>query len=130
MARFILDASAVLALVQAEPGADRVAKALEEGDCVISSVNLSEAMAKLVLRGIPAGLAESILRGIPVRPVSCDERIAFLAGRFVSFGKSLGLSLGDRICLATAWTQGGVALTTEKAWGNVHEDGLVIEVIR
>jgi PIN domain nuclease of toxin-antitoxin system len=40
------------------------------------------------------------------------------------------LSLGDRICLATAQIHGGIVLTTEQEWRNVRLEGIVIEVVR
>ena len=45
-------------------------------------------------------------------------------------GKPLGLSLGDRICLATAQTMGGLVLTTDQAWRSLCLEGVAIEVIR
>lgn len=134
MASVILDASALLALIQRERGADRVAEFLVKEACAVSVVNLSEIMAKLVITGVPAENAEAIVRGIPAETIPCDELIAFKAGALASLGKPLGLSLGDRICLATAQAQecaeGCTVLTTEQAWRKVHLEGVRIEVVR
>ncbi|HSA80493.1 MAG TPA: hypothetical protein VLE23_06695 [Geminicoccaceae bacterium] len=60
--RFVLDASAVLALLQAGPGAERVRAVLREA--VLSSVNLTEVVTKLTGRGVPEGELPAILAGI------------------------------------------------------------------
>ncbi len=130
MTQFVLDASAMLALIQGERGSERVAQSLEQGQCVVSVINLSETMAKLVMNGVPAEPAEAVVRGIPAQAVPCDEVIAYKAGALAAIGRPLGLSLGDRICLATAQSLGGIILTTEQAWRKVHLEGVQIEVIR
>jgi PIN domain nuclease of toxin-antitoxin system len=130
MAQFVLDASALLALIQVERGAERITQALELGECVVSAVNLSEALAKLITVGLPDEQAEAVVLGLPAEIVPCDERIAVQAGHLAAMGKSLGLSLGDRICLATAQVHGGIVLTTEQLWRKVQLEGLTIEVVR
>jgi len=131
MARTILDASALLALIQGERGSERVLQALEQGDCVISAINISEAMTKLILNGMPPGEAEKTVCGIPANPLPCDESVAIAAARLTSVGKPLGLSLGDRICLATAQTCGhSTVLTTEQVWQGLSLPGILIETIR
>ncbi len=130
MGRFVLDASALLALIQAERRAERITQALEQGECIVSAVNLSEALAKLITFGVPGDQAEVVVAGIPAGIVPCDERIAVQAGRLAAVGKSLGLSLGDRICLATAQVFGGTVLTTVQGWRKVRLKGLEIEVVR
>ena len=130
MTRFTLDASALLALIQGERGCERVLAALEEGDSIISAVNLCEVMTKLILTGVPSATAETIVYGIPVQSVPIDDAIAVAAARLAMIGKPLGLSLGDRICLATAQAGGGTVLTTEQIWQNLSLAGVVIETIR
>lgn len=130
MTRFTLDASALLALIQGERGCERVLAALEEGDSIISAVNLCEVMTKLILTGVPSATAETIVYGIPVQSVAIDDAIAVAAARLAMIGKPLGLSLGDRICLATAQAGGGTVLTTEQIWQNLSLAGVVIETIR
>ena len=130
MAQYVLDASALLALIQAEPGAERITQALEQGECVVSAVNLSEAVTKLILNGLPDEQAESVVLGIPAEIVPCDGAIAVKAGRLTTIGKPLGLSLGDRICLATGQAHGGIVLTTEQVWRKISLPGIQIEVVR
>jgi len=130
MARFILDASALLSLIQKERGSERVTQALEQGACVVSAVNISEAMAKLVTKGVQIEHAEIMVRGIPAEVVPCDEEIALKAGALASVGKPLGLSLGDRICLATAMVHDGLVLTTDQEWRKLRLSKVRIEIVR
>ena len=130
MTTFVLDASALLALIQDERGAERVLRALEQGACLVSAVNLSEALAKLIVSGVPCDRAEAIHLGLPAQVVPCEARIALEAARLASLGKPLGLSLGDRICIATALVHGGTVLSTDQAWRQVQVAGLTVEVVR
>ncbi len=70
--------------------------------CLVSTVNGSEAVAKLVERGVPPDMAESIIFGLPFEPVDFDRPLAAAAGRMWPRGRRAGLSLGDRACLALA----------------------------
>lgn len=117
----VLDASAVLALLQNEPGAERIDGLLSIA--AISSVNAAEVVNKLIRSGAnPAGAAAT-MRAIscPILPVDAD--LALRAAMLAADVK--GLSLGDRICLALAEREGVPALTTDRAWAQL---GLAIEV--
>ncbi len=117
LSEVVLDSSAVLALVNGEPGADVVAAALP--GAAISAVNLSEVVAKLVEAGFPeAGIQDMLgLLSMTIAPFGADQ--AFLAGFFRSATQALGLSLGDRACLALAHQRNVPVLTTDKAWQRV-----------
>ena len=128
MRRCLLDASAVLAFLGNEPGADRVRAVLLAGQARITAVNLSEVAAKLVARGIPPADAEHHCRSLGLDILDVDEGIAFAAAALVPATRSLGLSLGDRICLASAAREGCAALTADKVWAGVP--GVDVEVIR
>jgi PIN domain nuclease of toxin-antitoxin system len=60
----VLDASALLTLLQGEPGADVVAKILSNG--AMSAVNLSEVAAKLTEHGMPPEVVRMALSGLPI----------------------------------------------------------------
>ncbi len=123
----VLDASAVLAALWREPGADRVEAALN--DAQISAVNLSELVAKLVDRGATAQNVRDILAGIGAQVVDFTAEQAVNAGLIRHQTKALGLSLGDRACLALARLNGATVLTADRVWA--HRDlGVDIEVIR
>lgn len=122
MSEAVLDASAPLALLQGEPGAERVAAALPRA--AISGVNLSEVVAKLTDEAIRASLAGLDL---DVRPF--DEDLAYDAGELRPATRARGLSLADRACLALARRLDAKALTADRAWLGL-EVGVVIEAIR
>jgi PIN domain nuclease of toxin-antitoxin system len=123
----VLDASALLALLLAEPGAARVAALLP--DAVASAVNLSEVVAKLAEHGMPAGAIRAAIEGLRLTVRDFDAQAAVEAGLLRPPTKALGLSLGDRACLALARELGLPAITTERIWAGANV-GVDIEVIR
>ena len=94
MAEVVLDASALLALLNDEPGAELVAKSLPQA--AISAVNLSEVVAKLADAGMPDEAIRDALRGLPLDVVPFDVEQAYDAGLLRSITRDVGLSLGDR----------------------------------
>lgn len=128
MNRIVLDSSALLALLNKEPGSDKLtAQVLSVA--ASSTVNLAEVQAKLVQRGLdPDEAWEATLT--PIREVidfTADH--ARLAGTLISQTRSLGLSLGDRACLALGLALKATVYTADKAWKNLKL-GLQIHVIR
>lgn len=123
----VLDASALLALLLAEAGSERVAALLP--DATVSAVNLSEVVAKLADHGMPAAAIRMSIDGLNLTVRDFDARTAFEAGLLRPSTKTLGLSLGDRACLALARVLGLPAVTTERVWADA-DVGVVVEVIR
>jgi ribonuclease VapC len=127
--RTVLDASAVLALMQDEPGSAAVAAALP--GALLGMVNLAEVVTKLCERGIPAGLARQAVASLGVRIAEFTEDQACLVGELRPLTRQAGLSLGDRACLALGKVSGAVVLTTEAIWPQVAGSaGVEIRVIR
>jgi ribonuclease VapC len=125
----ILDASAVLAFLFREPGQERVMEVLQ-AEPRMSTVNLAEVVTKYVLRGSPAQ-GERLRNELPVVFVPVDEELAVQAALMAAATKRLGLSLGDRICLALARRTGLAALTADRAWLEVAAElGVTVELIR
>ncbi len=114
MASCVLDASAVLALLQREPGHLQVAKSL--GDAAISSVNLSEVAGKLIEKGLTAESIRPDLLALGLEVAPFDEPLAFRAAEMRLATRRAGLSLGDRACLATAEKFKAVAVTADHNW--------------
>jgi len=123
----VIDASALLALLNAEPGADVVAEALPDG--VISAVNLSEVIAKLCDAGMPEKAIRQALQPLGLEVVPFDEEQSYQAGLLRSSTQDLGISLGDRSCLSLAKMRNVIALTADKAWAGLSV-GATIKVIR
>ena len=111
---YVLDASAVLCLLQEEKGAERVARALPAA--VIGAVNYSEVISKLVESGIDEATADGLMDTLQLTVIPFDRSQARLAGALRATTRRLGLSLGDRACLALAGTEGAIALTCERVW--------------
>ncbi len=128
MSSWVLDASAVLALLNSEPGADRVFRAAAEG-AKISTVNLSEVVAKLDEAGMPAAAIRDAIEAIEFDLVAFDATQAYRAGLLRRRTRDAGLSLGDRACLALAGGSGLPALTADRRWQGL-ELGVAITVLR
>jgi len=98
--RIVLDASALLCLLNDEPGADRVAEVLTRS--LIGATNLAEVVSKLRERGLSLDEVKEALGGLhlDVRPLTPGQ--AMLIGDLRPATRPLGLSLGDRACLALA----------------------------
>jgi ribonuclease VapC len=124
---FVLDASALLALIQAEAGSDRVAEVL--GGAVISAINLAEVVTRLADRGVPGQAIRRQLTRLDLGVMPVDEDLAYAAGLLRPATRALGLSLGDRVCIALARRLGAVVLTTDQTWGRL-KIGVAVELLR
>jgi ribonuclease VapC len=111
---YVLDASAVLCLLQEEKGAERVASALPAAE--IGAVNYSEVVGKLVDGGMNEETADRLIDALQLSVIPFDRTQARLAGSLRAITRKFGLSLGDRACLALAQAQGATALTCERSW--------------
>lgn len=127
MSGVVLDASAVLAYLQGEPGGDLVAEQMAAA--VIGAVNLSEVIAKLVDKGLDDAAVDETLQSIGLEAVAFDVAQARAAGLMRSATRQRGLSLGDRACLALARARGAPALTADRAWTEVAA-GVEVRLIR
>ncbi|MGA8076364.1 MAG: type II toxin-antitoxin system VapC family toxin [Xanthobacteraceae bacterium] len=114
MASAVLDSSAILAVLNDEPGADAVEAMLD--DAVISTVNYSEVIAKLVERGSTFAHVRYALRSIALITVDFDIALAQRTGALRAETSRRGLSLGDRACLALAEREGIPAMTGDRTW--------------
>jgi ribonuclease VapC len=110
----VLDASALLALLQNEPGAQAVAIRLPQ--CVMSAVNLSEVVAKLVDHGLPEVDLRAAIEVLDIDVREFDTEAAYAAGELRRIIRSAGLSLGDRACLALALRLSTAAVTADRTW--------------
>jgi PIN domain nuclease of toxin-antitoxin system len=123
----VLDASAILAYLEEETGSREVEKLLDEA--AVSAVNIAEVASKLAERGAPADRVRQTIEALGVEVIPCDEAIAYRIGDLRNSTKTLGLSLGDRACLATALQHNVRAITADRHWKTVKV-GVRIQVIR
>ena len=127
MSKYVLDASAVLALLNQEPGMDRVEAVL--ADSCMGAVNYCEVLGKLIDAGIPEKDARESVELLNIEIIPFDTDMARLAAVLRPTTKKLGLSLGDRSCLALALSRRNAALTAERAWAKL-KIGVIVELIR
>jgi PIN domain nuclease of toxin-antitoxin system len=123
----VLDSSAVLAHLRGEPGADLVQPKLQTG--LVCAVNLAEIAGRLSDWGQSSDEVSTVigLLALTVRPF--DESLAFRAGALRSRTRSLGLSLGDRACLAMAEQEGLPVMTADRAWATL-DLAVTVQLIR
>ena len=122
-----LDASALLALLFGEPGAEEVADAIA-GGAAASAVNLSEVATVLVRhRKDPQQVLAPVRAQVAVEPFTDVDAMA--AAALYPATASKGLSLGDRSCLALAQRLSVPAVTAEHAWVKLDLD-IAIQLIR
>lgn len=114
----VLDASALLAYLQDEPGSGTIEPMLDES--AISSVNWAEVVQKAIAGGIDIdGLREDVeALGLSLLPFTPEE--AETAGRLWLQTRSCGLSLGDRACLSLGLRLGVPVLTTDQIWATLN----------
>lgn len=128
MSRVVLDASALLTLLNQEPGAEKLTPELLTNS-VSSTVNLAEVQSKLVALGIkPEDAWQAILA--PLRQsVDFDQEQARIAGGLITETRQFGLSLGDRACLALGIVMKAPVYTADRLWKNL-KIGIRIHVVR
>lgn len=127
MSEYVLDASAVLALLNQEPGADQVQEALSSA--VISTVNLAEIVTRLTIKGMPEAEIRNVLGLLGLETMPFDEESAIQGGLLYTLMQPGGLSSGDRACLTLARNLNATALTADRAWLSL-DTGVQIRLIR
>ena len=128
MSKAVLDASALLVLINNEPGAEKLGPQVL-GDASCSTVNLAEVQGKLVKQGVPADEAWKVTTGLIAEAAAFNLQHAKVAGTMISETSALGLSLGDRACLALAISLKAPVYTADRLWKNLKL-GIKIHVIR
>lgn len=111
-----------------EPGSDRVLDWLDEGQSLVSSVNYSEVLAKLLERGATPLQADASWRIFDIDIVPLTAQHARAAAGLRPGTQPLGLSLGDRACLALARERSLPAVTADRAWTQIG--GVEVQLIR
>jgi PIN domain nuclease of toxin-antitoxin system len=125
--QYVLDSSAVIALLRREQGWEKVKAALDQS--VISAVNLTETMTKLIRQGGEPRLVERLLKALDLEVIPWDEDLAW-AGRDVSpLAWSSGISLADRACLTLARQLHLAAMTADSEWKKVGH-GIQVSLFR
>ena len=113
-AHYVLDSSALIALVRREPGWEKVDAAL--GRSVICAVNLAETLTKLVHKGAEPRLSERVLKSLNLEVLPFDEDLAWASRDLSPLAWTHGISFADRACLALAQRLRLCALTSDAKW--------------
>ena len=116
----VVDASAVLTILNEEPGMTVVVEVLPLA--VIGAVNISEAVAKLADGGMPGPEIQEAIEGLGLDVVSFDAELALAAGLLRPLTRLAGLSLGDRACLALGMRLHVPVLTADRSWAGLDLD--------
>lgn len=127
MTRAVLDASAILTLLHDEPGAPEVTPWIADGAMI--AVNFAEVVGKLLEAGMPEQPAIGAIEGLALDVVAFDAAMAVRAGALRPTTRSLGLSLGDRACLATAQDLELPVISANRTWRGLKM-GVPVHVVR
>ncbi|MBI2322412.1 MAG: type II toxin-antitoxin system VapC family toxin [Chloroflexi bacterium] len=117
----VLDVSAVLAYLKREPGYEQVRDAIAAG-AAISTTNLAEVYARIVASGRPLDAVAARLLALGLQPEPFTEEDARTSASLYPQTQPLGLSLGDRACLALGRRLGLPVLTADRAWLDASPD--------
>ncbi|MDQ3318649.1 MAG: PIN domain-containing protein [Actinomycetota bacterium] len=123
----VLDASALLALLQGERGAELIEPLLDRA--AVSAVNWSEVVQRLLRRGLTLAELGPDLHALDLSVVAFDARLAEAAAELAVVTRAAGLSLADRACLALARETGAPAFTADRLWKSV-DVGVEIRLVR
>lgn len=112
--QYVLDSSALIALVRREPGWESVKAALEHS--VISAVNLTESMTKLIRQGGEPRLVERLLKALDLEVIPWDEGLTWASRDLCPLAWTNGISFADRACLTLARYLDLAAMTADSEW--------------
>ncbi len=127
MSAIVFDSSVVIAILKQEQGFSTAEKSLS--DALISTVNLAEVATYLARNSVPSNTIQEVLASFPIQVVPFDESLAIQTGCLYPSCKHLGLSLGDRTCLALAISRKLPVLTADQVWSKL-DLGIPIQVLR
>jgi ribonuclease VapC len=118
----VFDSSAILAVIFGEPGADVAETMMHDEVAVVSSVNHAETLGKLLDKGMTTAQTTKIFQGLQLTVLPFTLEQAEIAGRLRPSTRPLGLSLGDRCCLALARTlNDATVVTADRPWSRLTD---------
>jgi ribonuclease VapC len=126
--RLVVDSSVILAVIHQEPGFENITPELLSR-AIVSTVNLAEVQGKLVSWGWDPDEAWEDATGAVGEIVPFNIDHAKTAGSLIAATRSLGLSLGDRACLALGLALKAPVYTADRSWKKLKLN-LRIHVIR
>lgn len=127
MIKYVIDTSALLALIQGEKGSDTIVAALP--DAIMSSVNIAEAATVLMRNQFNKVETTKLINSLIKDSIVFDQEQAFETANIKAQTKLNGLSLGDCACLSLAKLKNLPVLTADKIWSKLNID-IEIKFIR
>jgi ribonuclease VapC len=124
----VFDTSAVLAVIFLEPGGDQVPALWADGENLMSAVNYAELVAKLSERGMSDAEVLTVLEGVPLTLVDFDQTTAHASGLLRKATRAMGLSLGDRACIALGQARRAKVVTADKLWQTLSKAHIDVDV--
>lgn len=127
--KYVLDASAILALIKIEQGSEIVEEIAPIS--MMSAVNFSEAVSEMNTKlGMDIVEAQNAVCDLVSQIIPFDIEQAVLAGSLKKNTKSLGLSLGDRACIALGIIYNARIYSADRIWAKIEEPNCKIVIIR
>jgi PIN domain nuclease of toxin-antitoxin system len=123
----VLDASALLAYLREEPGAEVVDGLL--ADARMASVNWAEVVQKSLSAGVDVDGMQEDLQALGMRVEPFWPADGESAGRLWPLTRQHGLSLADRACLSLGLRLGLTVVTCDRAWAQLPLD-LEVQLLR
>ncbi len=126
MPEYVLDASALLALLNKEPGAENVRPLMQRA--IIGAVNFCETVQRLRRGGMSLEEVNAALTPLVSSPIPFDEQLAYVSASIHERTRDYGLSFGDCACLALALSRNLPAVTAERDWGKADTGVRIIKI--
>lgn len=124
--KVLLDTSAIIALLKKEPGYESLEEVV--ANSAVSIINFSELVSVLMRTSIVESEIDEIIKDIIPEIIPFSEDIAIQTGKLIKLTKDLGLSLGDRACIATGIYHGIPIYTTDKVWKDLKTSAQIVIV--
>jgi len=129
MSGYVLDSSALLAFLWRERGCERVEAVLANEVVAMSAINVAEVITKAIDLGLPEEAIREMHANFDFEQIPFDSNAALMAAALRNGTRRLGLSLGDRACLALAKSREAIALTADQPWREL-DLGIRVECVR
>ncbi len=127
MSAIVFDSSVIIAILKQERGFESAEGLLSEA--LISTVNWAEVATYLARNSVPRETIQEVLTSFPIQVVPFEESLAIETGYLYPSSKNLGLSLGDRACLALALSRKLPVLTADLVWSQLDLE-ISVQVLR
>lgn len=120
MKHILFDSSVIIAILKSEEGYQSCEQIVNKG--AISTVNWDEVAGFLKKNNAPEDIIRQTLAKYPLKILPYEESLVVPTGPLAVGCQQLGLSLGDRACLATAMAYNLPVLTANPFWKELEKE--------